>query len=164
MLVPEYLTKRFKILLTKFCNRIASRLEFLNLSLHIPAPSEMRDKEHGEEGDRFERWEAESSERKRLRKWEWWFKFRVRKYVIYTSFFSRASLVEPGRFGSVQSVSDFENQNRTKPEIFCDFLIGFFSRFGFFGYFFSSFLSFLVFLLTPNQCLVVALISFLSFR
>jgi hypothetical protein len=83
---------------------------------------------------------------------------------ILVFFFSRASLVEPGRFGSVQSVSDFENQNRTKPEIFCDFLIGFFSRFGFFGYFFSSFLSFLVFLLTPNQCLVVALISFLSFR
>ena len=79
-------------------------------------------------------------------------------------FFSRASLVEPGRFGSVQSVSDFENQNRTEPEIFCDFLICFFSRFGFFCYFFFSFLSFSVFLLTPNQCLVVALISFLSFR
>jgi hypothetical protein len=43
MPVPECLTKRFKILLTKFCNRIASRLEFLNLSLHIPASSEMRD-------------------------------------------------------------------------------------------------------------------------
>jgi len=27
------------------------------------------------------------------------------------------------RFGSVQSVSDFRNQNRTEPEIFCDFLI-----------------------------------------
>ena len=39
-------------------------------------------------------------------------------------FFSRDNLVEPGRFGSVQSVSDFENRNRTEPEIFCDFLIG----------------------------------------
>jgi len=39
-------------------------------------------------------------------------------------FFSSASLVEPGRFGSVQSVSDFGNRNRTEPEMFCDFLIG----------------------------------------
>jgi hypothetical protein len=38
-------------------------------------------------------------------------------------FFSRASLVELGRFGSVQSISDFKNRNRTEPEIFCDFLI-----------------------------------------
>jgi hypothetical protein len=53
-------------------------------------------------------------------------KFKVRrKYAIYTCFFfSSASLVEPGRFSSVQSVSDFENQNRTEPEMFCDFLIG----------------------------------------
>jgi hypothetical protein len=29
---------------------------------------------------------------------------------ILVFFFSRASLVEPVRFGSVQSVSDFENQ------------------------------------------------------
>jgi hypothetical protein len=28
------------------------------------------------------------------------------------------------RFGSVQLVSDFRNRNRTKPEFFCDFLIG----------------------------------------
>jgi len=28
-------------------------------------------------------------------------------------FFSSASLVEPGRIGSVQSISDFENQNQT---------------------------------------------------
>jgi len=70
---------------------------------------------------------------------------------ILVFFFSRASLVEPGRFGSVQSISDFKNQNRTEPEIFCDFLIGligFFSRFGFFGYFF---LVFSVFLLTPTS-------------
>jgi len=69
-------------------------------------------------------------------------------------FFSRDNLVEPGRFGSVQSVSDFENQNRTEPEIFCDLLIGligFFLRFGFFGYFFSGFLGFSVFLLTPTR-------------
>jgi len=30
----------------------------------------------------------------------------------------------PGWIGSVQSISDFENRNRTKPEFFCDFLIG----------------------------------------
>jgi len=75
---------------------------------------------------------------------------------ILVFFFSRASLVEPGRFGSVQLVSDFENRNQTEPEIFCNFLIGligFFSRFGFFGYFFSGFLSlisFSVFLLTHS--------------
>jgi len=40
---------------------------------------------------------------------------------ILVFFFSSASLVEPGWFGSVQSVSDFEN--RTEPEMFCDFLI-----------------------------------------
>jgi hypothetical protein len=28
------------------------------------------------------------------------------------------------RFGLVQLVSDFGNQNQTKPELFCDFLIG----------------------------------------
>jgi hypothetical protein len=71
-------------------------------------------------------------------------------------FFSRDNLVEPGRFGSVQSVSDFENRNRTEPEIFCDFLIGligFFFTVRFFGYLFSGFLGligFSVFLLTPN--------------
>jgi hypothetical protein len=49
-------------------------------------------------------------------------------------FFSRASLVESDRFGSV---SNFKNRNRTKPEIFCDFLIGligFFLQFGFFRF------------------------------
>jgi hypothetical protein len=39
-------------------------------------------------------------------------------------FFFNVGLVEPVWFGSVQSVSEFENQNRTKPERFCDFLIG----------------------------------------
>ena len=39
-------------------------------------------------------------------------------------FFLSASLVEPVRFGSVQSVSDFRNRYRTEPEFFCDFLIG----------------------------------------
>jgi hypothetical protein len=77
--------------------------------------------------------------------------------LFILSFFSRASLVEPGRFGSVQSVLDFKNRNRTEPEIFCDFLIGligFFLRFGFFGYFFFGFfgfLSFPVFLLIPSH-------------
>jgi len=55
--------------------------------------------------DRDERqiWEMRGRERWRLRKWEWWDKFRVRKYVIYTPFcFSRDSLVEPGRFGSIR--------------------------------------------------------------
>jgi len=28
------------------------------------------------------------------------------------------------QFGSVQSVSDFRNRNRTEPKFFCDFLIG----------------------------------------
>ena len=66
-------------------------------------------------------------------------------------FFSRDNLVEPGRFGSVQSVSDFENRNRTEPEIFCDFLIGLIGLV--FSVFFSGFLGFLgflVFLLTPT--------------
>jgi hypothetical protein len=39
-------------------------------------------------------------------------------------FFSSASLVESGWIGSVQSVSNFEN--RTKLEMFCDFLISYF--------------------------------------
>jgi hypothetical protein len=62
-------------------------------------------------------------------------------------FFSRDNLVEPGRFGSVQSVSEFENRNRTEPEIFCDFLIGliglvfsvYFFRFSRFSRFFGFF-------------------------
>jgi hypothetical protein len=62
--------------------------------------------------------------------------------MLFILLFSRDRLVEPGRFGSVQLVSDFENRNRTESKIFCDFLIGligFFSRFDFFGYFFSGF-------------------------
>ena len=47
---------------------------------------------------------------------------RVRKHGIYTCFFFKWWLVEPVRFGSVQSVLDF--RNRTEPEFFCDFLIG----------------------------------------
>ena len=39
-------------------------------------------------------------------------------------FFSSAILVELGQVGSVQSVSNFENQNRTELKMFCDFLIG----------------------------------------
>jgi len=39
-------------------------------------------------------------------------------------FFSSAILVELGLVGSVQSVSNFENQNRIELKMFCDFLIG----------------------------------------
>jgi hypothetical protein len=46
--------------------------------------------------------------------------FRVRKYCIYTySFFISVGWLN--RFGSVQSVSDFRNRNRTEPEFFYDF-------------------------------------------
>jgi hypothetical protein len=38
-------------------------------------------------------------------------------------FFLNAGMVEPVWFGSVQSVSDFGNRNRTEPEFFYDFLI-----------------------------------------
>jgi len=44
--------------------------------------------------------------------------------VFILVFFFNCWLVEPVRFGSVQSVLDFRNRNRTEPEIFCDFLIG----------------------------------------
>jgi len=50
---------------------------------------------------------------------------RVRKSILFiVVFFLSAGLVEPVRFGSIQSVSDFGNRNRTEPEFFCDFLIG----------------------------------------
>jgi hypothetical protein len=50
---------------------------------------------------------------------------RVRKSILFiVVFFLSAGLVEPVRFGSVQSVSDFGNRNRTEPKFFCDFLIG----------------------------------------
>jgi len=39
-------------------------------------------------------------------------------------FFFKCWMVEPVRFGSVQSVLDFRNRNRTEPEFFYDFLIG----------------------------------------
>jgi hypothetical protein len=45
-------------------------------------------------------------------------------YAIYTLFFLSVDLVEPIRFGSVQSISYFGNRNRTELELFCDFLIG----------------------------------------
>jgi hypothetical protein len=64
----------------------------------------MRGREHGEEG-RFERqrWEADLRDERqgevaaeKVRRWD---KFKVRKYAIYTPFFSRDNLVEPVRFG-----------------------------------------------------------------
>jgi hypothetical protein len=36
--------------------------------------------------------------------------FRVRKYSSYSCFFFKCWLVEPVRFGPVQSVSDFRNR------------------------------------------------------
>ena len=138
MPIPKYLTKRFGILLIKFRNRIASRLEFLNFSLHILVVWDERwETERMEEKKTNLRDERQRAWRKRRHIWEIRdreqgegaaknaFKFRVRrKYAIYTCFFfSSSSLVEPGRFGSVQSVSDFGNRNRTESEMFCNFLI-----------------------------------------
>ena len=51
-------------------------------------------------------------------------RFRVKNFLFILIFFLKWWLGEPVRFGSVQSVSDFRNQNRTEPEFFCDFLIG----------------------------------------
>jgi len=48
-------------------------------------------------------------------------------FLFILVLFLSGGLVEPIRFGSVQSVqsvSDFENRNRTEPDFFCDFLIG----------------------------------------
>ena len=43
------------------------------------------------------------------------------KHFLFTLFFFSVGLVEPVRFGSVQLVSDFRNQNRTEPELFVIF-------------------------------------------
>ena len=64
-------------------------------------------------------------------------------------FFLSAGLVEPVRFGSVQSVSNFENRHRTKPEFFCDFLIGYFGFFSVFFFRFSRFNRFIGFFAHP---------------
>jgi hypothetical protein len=120
MPVPEYLTKWFQILLTKFCNRIASRLEFLNLSLHIPAIWDERWETESMEKKktdlRDERWDAESMEKKidlrderqRAGRGGGWENENgdlslglENMLFILVFFFSRASLVELGRFGSV---------------------------------------------------------------
>jgi hypothetical protein len=45
-------------------------------------------------------------------------------FLFILVLFLSGGLVELVRFGSVQSVSDFENRNRTEPDFFCDFLIG----------------------------------------
>jgi hypothetical protein len=42
-------------------------------------------------------------------------RFRVRKFLFILVFFLSSGLVELVRFDSVQSVSDFRNQNRTEP-------------------------------------------------
>ena len=49
---------------------------------------------------------------------------RLKKTSYLYLFFLSAGLVESVRFGSVQSISDFENWNRTESKFFCDFLIG----------------------------------------
>jgi len=45
-------------------------------------------------------------------------------FLFILSFFLNAGMVEPVRFGSVQSVSDFGNRNRTEPGFFLTILIG----------------------------------------
>jgi hypothetical protein len=44
-------------------------------------------------------------------------------FLFILGFFLNAGMVEPVWFGSVQSVSDFGNRNRTESELFYDFLI-----------------------------------------
>jgi hypothetical protein len=71
--------------------------------------------------------------------------FRSRVFSIYTCFFFNAGMVEPVRFGSVQSVSDFGNRNRTEPRFFLTILIGligFFFSVRFFRLIFSRFIRF----------------------
>jgi hypothetical protein len=48
----------------------------------------------------------------------------LQKNVLFILVFLSVGLGEPVRFGSVQSVSDFKNRNRTEPDFFCGFLIG----------------------------------------
>jgi len=55
---------------------------------------------------------------------ECYFRFRVRKNILFIlAFFLSAGLVEPVRFGYVQSVSDFENETEPNRNFFV-FLIG----------------------------------------
>jgi hypothetical protein len=73
--------------------------------------------ERGESGRRRE----QTKGRGRL-SLECYFRFRVTKKTCYLYFFFfNVGLVEPVRFGSVQSVSDFENRNRTEPIFFVIF-------------------------------------------
>ena len=79
---------------------------------------------------------------------------------LYLLFFLSAGLVEPVRFGYVQSVSDFENETEPNRNFFVFFnrLIRFFFRFGFFGYCFFDFLGLIglsFFLLSPTLCHVL---------
>jgi hypothetical protein len=69
---------------------------------------------------------------------------RVRKHCIYTWFFLNAGWLN--LFGSVQTL-----EIKTEPEIFCDFLIGWFGFFSvrFFQLFFSGFFSLIGFFAHP---------------
>jgi hypothetical protein len=85
----------------------------------------MRDREHGEGEDRFERWEIESRERGAIENADLSLRLEENMlFILVFCFFWSASLVESGRFDLVQSVSNFGNRNRTQLEMFCDFLIG----------------------------------------
>jgi len=79
--------------------------------------------------------------------------FRSRFFSIYTWFFLNAGMVELVRFGSVQSVSDFGNRNRTELGFFLTILIGligfFFVRF--FRLIFSRFIRFSGFFAHPYK-------------
>ena len=91
----------------------------------------------------------------RLKKWEWWDKFRVRKYAIYTSFFKRqVSWTGPVRFGSIGFRLWKPKPNRIKNILwFSNRFNWFFFTVWFFRLFFFRFLGligFLVFLLTPK--------------
>ena len=89
-----------------------------------------RKREKKREKERGAEWEDD--ERQRKERGGRQLHFRSRVFSIYTCFFFNAGMVKPVRFGSVQSVSDFENRNRTEPGFFLTILIGLI------GFFFGS--------------------------
>ena len=83
------------------------------------------------------------------------FRFKVRRSILFiVVVFLSVGLVEPVRFGSIQSVSEFENRTELNFLWFFNQLIQFF-RFGFFDYFFGFFslIGLSVFLVTPKSAL-----------
>jgi hypothetical protein len=113
-----------------FCSKLESKYPSVTLCMHPHKTYNFRFTKSKGRGEKSKKRDAESKGRgeicreqkeggggRRLN-----VTLELENILFILAFFLSASWLN--RFGSVQSISDFRNRNRTEPEFFCDFLIG----------------------------------------